>query len=356
MQQRKILFIDRDGTLIVEPPDKQVDSIAKLQLMPGVINALATLSEAGYAFVMVTNQDGLGKATFPEADFKPAQDLLLRILGSQGIQFEAVRICVHMADENCFCRKPQVGMVMDYVTSQSIDKSQSYVIGDRITDLEFASNLDIKGLQIGSDAVKDWSAVVKSILNQSRQATILRQTAETEVTITVLLDDPNERVISTGIAFFDHMLDQLAKHGNFGLIAKVNGDIAVDGHHTVEDTALVLGQALQKALVDKRGIGRYGFVLPMDEAIVDVSIDVCGRPYFVFEGQFSREKVGGLATELVPHFFQSFSQALGAALHMRVKGENAHHMVEALFKGLGRCLRQAVKRSDNAIPSTKGVL
>lgn len=356
MKQKKILFIDRDGTLIKEPNDYQVDSIDKLDFMPNVIPALRSLSQAGFSLVLVSNQDGLGSANFPLENFEPAQALMMRVFNSQNIYFDDIKICPHFATDGCSCRKPQVGLLMDYLVNQLIDRENSYVIGDRTTDLELAQNMGINAIQIASEKYPSWSEIANFIVNKPRQAVVHRKTNETEIEIAISLDGDKERVIQTGLPFFDHMLEQLAQHGDFGMNACVKGDIQVDEHHTVEDTALVLGQALKKALSDKYGIGRYGFVLPMDEACAQASIDICGRPYFVFEGKFNREFVGAFATELVPHFFQSLSQSLGAAIHIQVSGENVHHMVESIFKSVGRCLRQAVARSSNSIPSTKGVL
>jgi imidazoleglycerol-phosphate dehydratase/histidinol-phosphatase len=245
---------------------------------------------------------------------------------------------------------------MKYLTSQVIATGHSYVIGDRITDIQLADNMGIQGLLIGSEDMPSWDEVVSYLLGKSRQSTVIRKTKETEIEVKVDLDRNEQINVETGIAFFDHMLAQLAQHGGFGLSAKVKGDIEVDDHHTVEDTALAIGQALNEALGNKKGIGRYGFVLPMDEALAQVALDVCGRPYFSFQGSFPREKVGALATECVPHFFRSLAQNLGAALHITVSGENAHHMVESTFKAVGRTLRQALQCVDNTIPSTKGSL
>lgn len=356
MKQKKILFIDRDGTLIKEPQDYQVDSIDKLDFMPNVISSLQRLSEAGFSLVLVSNQDGLGSASFPMENFERVQSLMLRVFNSQNISFEDIKICPHFAQDGCSCRKPQVGLLMDYLVNQIIDRENSYVIGDRNTDLELAQNMGISGIQIGSEKYPDWLEIANLIVNKPRQAVIQRKSNETEIEIKISLDGKKERVIQTGLPFFDHMLEQLAQHGDFGINASIKGDIQVDEHHTVEDTALVLGQALKQALGDKYGIGRYGFVLPMDEAQSQASIDICGRPYLVFDGKFNRESVGDFATELVPHFFQSLSQSLGAAIHINVRGDNVHHMVESIFKSVGRCLRQAITRSGGGIPSTKGIL
>jgi imidazoleglycerol-phosphate dehydratase/histidinol-phosphatase len=356
MTQIKTLFIDRDGTILVEPADQQTDSIEKLDFMPGVFMALSQLQDAGYHLVIVTNQDGLGSAQFPLEAFNQPHDLMLKIFASQGIHFDAVRICPHIAEQKCTCRKPAVGLVLDYLQNQTIDRARSYVIGDRHSDQQLAENLGLGSFIIGSEQTPGWPSVVDAILKQPRIGNISRATKETQILVRVDLDNPGSNEIHTGIAFFDHMLAQLASHGGFGLVTKVSGDLAVDDHHTVEDTALSIGQAIKQALGDKRGIGRYGFVLPMDEALAQVALDLCDRPHFEFQGAFPRDKVGELSTECVPHFFRSFAQSLGAAMHIAVTGENTHHMVESVFKAVGRSLRQAISIEDIQIPSTKGVL
>jgi imidazoleglycerol-phosphate dehydratase/histidinol-phosphatase len=356
MKQQKFLFIDRDGTLIVEPEDQQIDSLDKLKLMPKVIPALLRFQAQGYQFVMVSNQDGLGTTSFPQADFEVAQQQMLDLFSSQGIIFENIHICPHFEKEGCECRKPKVGLVLDYLKSQVIDREKSYVVGDRLTDMALANNMGIQGILLGDEKWPHWDALADSILNQSRKSVVHRKTKETDIYISVDLDNPSKQQIDTGIAFFDHMLAQLGQHGGFGLEAKVKGDLYIDDHHTVEDTALALGQALSQALGDKKGIGRYGFLLPMDESLAQVAIDICGRAYFEFTGTFPREKVGELSTECVPHFFRSLAQNLGASLHISITGENAHHMSEAVFKSVGRCLRQALQQVENGVPSTKGCL
>ncbi len=353
---QKILFIDRDGTLIAEPADAQIDSIAKFALLPDVVPALLQLKAAGYCFVMITNQDGLGTSGYPQESFDLIQKLLLEILSSQGIVFDSIRICPHFAKDKCDCRKPKVQLVMDYLIEQKINRAESYVIGDRVTDLEFAKNLGIQGLRLGDADTPDWNAIVQKIIWKPREVLVQRKTNETEIAVRVNVDTPSPVRINTGLGFFDHMLEQLAKHGGFSLDLQVQGDWNIDEHHSIEDTALALGEALNQALADRRGIGRYGFVLPMDEAQVQVALDLSGRPYCRFEAEFKRECVGELPTELISHFFQSLAQALRATMHIRVTGENAHHMVEAVFKGVGRTLRQAMICSGMEIPSTKGAL
>ncbi len=353
---KKYLFIDRDGTIIVEPPDKQVDSLSKLAFLPGVIPALLQLKEANYQFVMVSNQDGLGTESFPQLAFDAPHTLMMNILESQGIEFEAVQICPHRSEDRCSCRKPQVGLVLDYLKTQKIHRENSYVIGDRDSDQELAKNMGISGIKIGESGTKNWSEIAKVLLQQERRSVVERKTQETHIQLELNLDQPSPIMINTGIGFFDHMLEQLAKHGGFSLFLKVKGDLHIDEHHTIEDTAIVLGEALLIALGDKQGIHRYGFLLPMDESLVQIALDLSGRPYFVFEGQFSRERVGGLATELISHFFRSFAESLKATLHIHLKGDNNHHMIEAMFKGVGRTLREAILKTGMDIPSTKGIL
>jgi imidazoleglycerol-phosphate dehydratase / histidinol-phosphatase len=353
---QKVLFVDRDGTLIEEPSDEQVDSLSKIRWMPGVFTALQRLTSSGYRLVMVTNQDGLGTASFPREHFEAPQQFVIDTLASQGIHFDAVCICPHRPADNCECRKPKLGIVKDYLASHTLDLAGSVMIGDRLTDLNFAENLGVRGLRVQKSGAphETWSAITAELL--SRRASYKRNTRETNISIALDLDAEEPIQINTGHAFFDHMLEQLAKHGGFALQLTCKGDLQVDEHHTVEDCALALGAALRQALSDKRGIGRYGFLLPMDEARVQVALDLSGRPYALFDGKFARAEVGGLATELVPHFFRSLAETLGAALHVSVTGENTHHMVEACFKGVGRALRQALRREGTELPSTKGVL
>jgi imidazoleglycerol-phosphate dehydratase/histidinol-phosphatase len=358
MSGRRILFLDRDGTLNEETADEQIDSLEKIRLMPGVVPALLDLKRAGFAFVMVTNQDGLGSPAFPQARFEHAHRFILDLLSSQGIEFEAVCICPHYKHDNCECRKPGIGMVREYLAPGTIDPTRSFMVGDRDTDMEFAANLRVQGLRIRlhGDANETWPAIAQRILNQARRAQVHRKTKETEVRVDVDLSREGPASIVTGLGFFDHMLEQIAKHGGFALDLKCGGDLHVDEHHTVEDCALALGTALREALGDKRGIARYGFLLAMDEAEAQVALDISGRPYFVWEGRFNRERVGELPTELVPHFFRSLAESLGAALHISVRGENSHHMIESCFKGVGRSLRQAIRREGGDMPSTKGTL
>jgi imidazoleglycerol-phosphate dehydratase/histidinol-phosphatase len=353
-----VLFIDRDGTLVVEPPDEQLDRLDKIELMPGVIPALAALAGAGFRLVLVSNQDGLGTDSFPEAAFRESQDFLRGLLASQGIHFDAEFFCPHRPEDACACRKPRTGLLDEYLAQTVIDRDRSYVIGDRDTDQELATNLGIAGLRVRSCGAEDetWPAIARHLLQPHRRAELDRRTRETEVRVRLDLDAENPIQIRTGLGFFDHMLEQIAKHGGFSLALECNGDLHIDEHHTVEDCALTLGTAIRQALGDKRGIARYGFLLPMDEARAEVALDLSGRPFFVFDGTFHRERVGELPTELVPHFFRSLAESMGAALHIKVSGENTHHMIEACFKAVGRSLRQAFRIEGRELPSSKGVL
>lgn len=378
---QKILFIDRDGVLIDEPADEQIDSFQKFRLTKGCIAALQKLRDAGFQFVMVSNQDGLGTPSFPRETFDGPQRLLLQILESQGITFRELLIDESFARENLPTRKPGIGMVMHYLRDRDIDLANSAMVGDRETDMQFATNLGVRGFRL-KDGHYDWAGIAHALTASPRMATVERTTKETKITVQVDLDRASEPAIATGHGFFDHMLEQLGKHGGFGLAVRCAGDLHIDEHHTVEDCALAIGQALKQALGDKRGIGRYGFdggegqggepasagvdafgaearaafALPMDETRASAVVDFSGRPYFVFEGAFPRAEVGGLATELVPHFFRSLCETSGLNLHLQVRGENTHHMVEACFKVVARALRLAIRREGSALPSTKGVL
>jgi imidazoleglycerol-phosphate dehydratase/histidinol-phosphatase len=352
----KVAFVDRDGTLVEEPADEQVDALEKIRLMPDVFVALKQLMVAGYRIAMVTNQDGLGTPSLPQHKFDLAHQFILDAFASQGIEFDAVFVCPHFLRDGCACRKPKTKLVEAYVHERGVDLAASCMIGDRDTDLEFARNLGVKGLRVRrhGTAAETWPALVAELL--ARRASVHRRTRETDIRVSVDLDASEPVTVHTGIAFFDHMLEQLAKHGGFALQLACDGDLQVDEHHTVEDCALALGAALRQALGDKRGIARYGFLLPMDEARAQVALDLSGRAHALFEGRFEREAVGGLPTELVPHFFRSLADSLGAALHISVTGDNAHHMIEACFKGTARALRMALRREGAELPSTKGVL
>lgn len=373
MSAHKILFVDRDGTLIVEPADFQIDAYPKLSLLPDVIPALLRIRDAGYEFVMITNQDGLGTASFPQADFDGPHTLMLDVFASQGIVFREVLIDATFENDNAPTRKPGVGLVMHYLRDRGVDLERSAMVGDRATDIEFAHNLGVRGFLLSPDG-DGWNSIADALCSAHRTARIERKTRETGVLVEIDLDRAAEPEISTGHGFFDHMLEQLGKHAGIALSLRCKGDLHIDEHHTVEDCALALGEAFRKALADKRGIDRYGFAdelkyseasaqrtdvvfnLPMDESLASAALDLSGRAYFVFDGTFQRLEVGGLATELVPHFFRSLCDAAGINLHLRVRGENTHHMVEACFKVVARALRMALRREGTALASTKGVL
>lgn len=352
---RKFLFVDRDGSLIEEPADKQVDRFEKLALLPDVIPALRRCVAAGYELVMVTNQDGLGTDSFPQDRFDGPHDLLLRILASQGVDFREVLIDRTFPQEAGDGRKPATGLVHHYLADDGWSRAQSAMVGDRDTDLQFAANLGVRGLRAGPGGM-GWMEIAHRLCDAPRTAEVVRETRETRIRVRIDLDAAADSQVATGIGYFDHMLEQIGKHGGFSLALTCEGDLHVDEHHTVEDSALALGQGLREALGDKRGIVRYGFTLPMDESLASAALDLSGRPWFEFEGGFPRERVGELSTEMVPHFFRSLCETLGANLHLAVRGDNAHHMVEGCFKAVARTLRQAVRREGDALPSTKGAL
>ena len=354
----RVLFIDRDGTLIEEPEDFQVDSTDKVRLVPGAIPALLELAAHGFRFVMVSNQDGLGTASFPQEDFDPPHALTMQLYESQGIVFDEVLICPHLPDDNCECRKPRTGLLTRYLAATSIDLSNSAVIGDRETDMELAKRIGVRGLRVNTDDADSmtWPEIVTLLCHSDRTASFSRNTNETRISVTVNLDSTANTRVTTGIGFFDHMLEQISKHAGIGMQLTCEGDLEIDEHHTVEDVAICLGSALRDALGNKYGIGRYGFVLPMDESECQVAIDLSGRAAFEFKGDFLRDAVGELSTEMVEHFFRSLAESLGAALHIEVRGSNTHHMIEACFKSVGRTLRQAIARTGSDLPSTKGSL
>jgi len=356
---KPILFVDRDGTLIEEPADFQIDQYEKLRFVRGVIPAMLKLRDAGYEFVIVTNQDGLGSEAYPQAAFDGPNDLMLQVFESQGIVFREVLVDRSWPQDNAPTRKPGIGLMLPYLQDRTIDWARSAMVGDRLTDIQFADNLRIRGFQLRTEQFGgewDWAGIAHELADAPRRARVQRNTKETRIRVELDLDRVAEPHTATGLPFFDHMLEQIGKHGGFALDIRADGDLHIDEHHTIEDTGLALGQALREALGDKRGIGRYGFTLPMDETLASAALDFSGRPYFVFEGEFKRERVGDMPTELVPHFFRSLCDASGLNLHLTVRGENDHHKVEGCFKALARALRQAIRREGTALPSTKGAL
>lgn len=365
-EPKKVLFIDRDGTLIVEPPtDFQVDSLEKLEFLPYVISSLQKIAQEGdYELVMVTNQDGLGTTSFPEETFWPAHQKMLKTLENEGIRFAAVHIDRTFAHENAPTRKPGTGMLQSYM-APGYDLANSYVIGDRITDVQLAANLGAQAIFIGEQAVAeaalcttDWREIARFLQMPPRVAAVERITKETQIRVRLNLDGKGKAKVRTGIGFFDHMLDQIAKHGGCDLEIEVNGDLHIDEHHTIEDTGLALGEAFLKALGDKKGIRRYGFLLPMDESLAQVAIDFSGRNWLVWEAEFKREKIGEMPTEMFFHFFKSFTDTSKSNLNIKVEGQNEHHKIEAIFKAFAKAVQMAVARKpgDDQIPSTKGIL
>lgn len=372
----RVLFLDRDGTIIVEPEDFQIDDLSKLEFIPDAIYFLRRLTdEMGYRLVLVTNQDGLGTEAFPEDTFWPAQRLMEGILRSQGIEFDDVYIDRTFASEEKPTRKPGTAMLTKYLDG-GYDLANSLVIGDRYTDIQLAQNLGAKGILIGrsADTADDdrldmealrgtlvlktgsWQAIYEFLKYPPRTASITRTTKETQVTVQLNLDGTGQYAVSTGLNFFDHMLEQLARHSGCDLVIQTEGDLHIDEHHTIEDTALALGEAFRDALGDKRGLERYGFVLPMDDVLATVAIDFSGRPWLVWDAEFRREMVGDMPTEMFMHFFKSFSDAAACNLNIRAEGSNEHHKIEAIFKGLARSIKMAVRRSGTDLPTTKGAL
>jgi len=349
--KRKILFMERDGVLLVSR-QLPIDRIDRFELAPGVIAALLSLRDVGYEFVMVSNQPGF---EIEQDGFDGPQKFLVQLLASQGIKFAGIHVDFHQPTEHAFMSKPQLGMVLDYLKSGELDLNNSIVVGVDPVDQELAKNMSLNFFELDHDD-KTWLKMAEELVNAPRLSTVQRKTKETDISVKVNLDSHQQAEIDTGIGFFDHMLEQLSKHGGFFLSLQCQGDLEVDEHHTVEDCALALGQALSEAIGDKRGIQRYGFALPMDEASAEVKLDLSGRPYFVFEGQWSQSHVGKLSTQMVTHFFHSLADALRATLHLRVQGDNCHHMVEGAFKAVAKSLGQAIKRSGTDLPSTKGVL
>ncbi|WP_298749182.1 bifunctional histidinol-phosphatase/imidazoleglycerol-phosphate dehydratase HisB [uncultured Serinicoccus sp.] len=356
MSPRPICFVDRDGTIITEPHDQQVDALEKVAFVDGVIPALLRIQAAGFDLVMVSNQDGLGTESFPQADFDPAHGLVMQVLTSQGVTFRDVHIDPHHAGPDApWTRKPGIGMVVHLLKDRGVDWDRSVMVGDRTTDREFGDHLGIRTYLLPE---VDWAQIAHELADAPRTARVERATSETSITVEVDLDATGGSEISTGIGFYDHMLDQLAKHGGFRMRVACAGDLHIDDHHTVEDVALAVGEAIRTALGDKRGIGRYGFTLPMDEAQATAAIDLSGRPYFAYEGSFDRESVGDFSTEMVEHFWRSFADAMRCTLHLSVTGGNTHHKIEVGFKAVARALRMGIARQGDSaeLPSTKGVL
>jgi imidazoleglycerol-phosphate dehydratase/histidinol-phosphatase len=370
--KKKVLFIDRDGTLIFEPEDFQVDSFEKLRFLPGVITYLGKIAtELDFELVMVTNQDGLGTENFPEEKFYPVHDFLIKTLEGEGIIFSAIHIDRSFPDENRPTRKPQTGMLTRYICSDEYDLSNSFVIGDRPTDVELAKNLGAKAIFIKNSnftleesvfseqpnifVVSSWREIYELLKFPPRKVSHRRKTSETNVLVELNLDGIGRAEISTGIAFFDHMLEQVARHGGIDLKIQARGDLEVDEHHTIEDVALTLGEAFAIALQDKKHLERYGFCLPMDDCLAQVAVDFGGRNWIVWEAEFKREKIGQMPTEMFFHFFKSFSDTAKCNLNIKAEGTNEHHKIEAIFKAFARAIKMAVHRSgDNKLlPSTK---
>jgi imidazoleglycerol-phosphate dehydratase/histidinol-phosphatase len=374
---KKVLFIDRDGTLALEPTDYQLDALEKLVFYPEVFTYLGKIArEMDYELVMVTNQDGMGTASFPEDTFWPTHNFILKSFENEGVTFDNILIDRSFPADNTLTRKPRTGLLTQYLNSEKYDLLNSYVIGDRLTDMELAKNLGAKGLFIANDealgaeeATNDleasialkttqWKEIYSFIKLNQRIVVQKRTTHETDIALTLNLDGSGKSNIDTGIAFFDHMLDQIARHGNMDLDLKVKGDLAVDEHHTIEDTAIVLGKAFAAALGNKLGIERYGFCLPMDDCLAQVSIDFGGRNWLVWETEFKREMIGQMPTEMFMHFFKSFTDGAKANINIKAEGTNEHHKIEAIFKAFAKAIKVAVKRDPEKmiLPSTKGSL
>lgn len=361
---QKVLFIDRDGTLVIEPPiDYQLDSLEKLEYYPGVFQWLARIAnELDYELVMVTNQDGLGTDSFPEETFWPAHNKMIQALKNEGITFSEVLIDKSFPEDNAPTRKPRTGLLNKYIYGD-YDLENSFVIGDRATDIELATNLGAKGIYIGKNNktaalnTQSWKEIYEFLKAKPRVANVTRKTKETDINVIVNLDGTGLASLDTGIGFFDHMLEQIARHGNLDLYVKVAGDLEIDEHHTIEDVAITLGTAFADALGSKKGIERYGFLLPMDDCLAQVAIDFGGRPWLVWDAPFSREMIGEMPTEMFMHFFKSFSDAAKCNLNIKAEGTNEHHKIESIFKAFAKAIKMAVNKTSNfSIPSTKGSL
>ena len=357
--KKRLLFIDRDGTLIEEPADEQIDSFEKLKFVKGVFRNLAFIREKlDFEFVMVSNQDGLGTDAFPEDTFWPVHNFILQTLEGEGITFDDILIDPHFPEDNAPTRKPNTGLVEKYMNdTETYDIANSYVIGDRETDRSFARNIGCKSL-ILSDEGMSWNKITELLFAGERIAEVSRKTKETDIHIKVNLDGTGKCDISTGLGFFDHMLEQIGKHGMMDLTIHTKGDLEVDEHHTIEDTAIALGECILKALGDKRGIERYGYCLPMDDCLCSVALDFGGRPWLVWDAEFKREKIGEMPTEMFLHFFKSLSDASKMNLNIKAEGQNEHHKIEGIFKALARSLKMAIRRDiyHYELPSTKGML
>ncbi len=361
---KKVLFIDRDGTIIAEPEDEQIDSFEKLTFLPGVISSLSKIAEeTDFELVMVTNQDGLGTESFPEETFWPVQNKILEILKGEGITFTEIFIDRTLPSQKAPTRKPGTAMLVKYL-AKGIDLDSSFVIGDRLNDIKLAKNLGCKAIFFNKEncpdadlCTTDWNDILRYLKGIHRIAKVERKTTETEITVEVNLDGSGKSNIDTGIGFFNHMLEQIARHGNLDLNIKVKGDLRVDEHHTVEDVAITLGETLLKALGGKKGIERYSFILPMDDCLAQVALDFGGRSWLVWEVEFQREKVGEMPSELFFHFFKSFCDNAKCNLNIKAEGQNEHHKIEAVFKAFAKAIKLAVKQTDNFnLPSTKGIL
>ena len=355
---QRVLFIDRDGTLIEEPYDEQIDSFEKLKFVDGVFRNLGFIRrKLDFRFVMVSNQDGLGTSSFPEDTFWPVHNFILQTLEGEGISFDEQLIDRHFPEDNSPMRKPGTGMLTEYLNNDKYDLANSYVIGDRETDRKLAENIGCKALILGQDGMT-WDKIAEILFAGERIAEVSRKTKETDIYVKVNLDGSGKCDISTGLGFFDHMLEQIGKHGMMDLTIHTKGDLHVDEHHTIEDTAIVLGECILKGLGDKRGIERYGYCLPMDDCLCQAVLDFGGRPWLVWDVEFHRERVGDVPTEMFLHFFKSFSDAARVNLNIKAEGENEHHKIEGIFKALARALKMAVQRDifHFELPSTKGML